>query len=78
MGVKYMIRTTLRGESTRKKILSALKMYHDRNGNVPTMRELADMIGAKSTSTIHRNLQVLKEEGKISWNKEMSRTVRVL
>lgn len=33
------------------------------------------MVGLKSSSTIHRNLEVLKEEGKISWNPSMPRTI---
>lgn len=67
--------TTIRGESIRAEILSAIKLYYDKYGFSLSVRELGDMVGLKSTSTVHRNLEVLKQEGKINWNPLMPRSI---
>lgn len=68
----------IEGEARRKEIITAIKTYIDTHGYSPTVRELGEMVGLKSSSTIHRNLEVLKSEGKISWNPTMPRTIQVL
>lgn len=65
-------------EPRRMKILRAINEYHETHGFSPTVRELGKLVGLKSSSTVHRHLESLKEEGKISWNKDMPRTIRVL
>jgi repressor LexA len=62
----------------RAKILMAIQAYHEKHGFSPTVRELRDMVGLRSTATVHRYLGILKKEGKIDWNPEMARTIRIL
>jgi SOS-response transcriptional repressor LexA len=68
----------IQGINTRAKIVTSIKEYSEKHGFSPTVRELGDMVGLKSSSTVHRHLLSLKEEGKISWNPAMPRTIRLL
>jgi SOS-response transcriptional repressor LexA len=63
------------GEATRMEILTAIKMYHDINRFAPSIREIARMVNIKSTSTIHKHLEILKDQGKIDWNPLLPRTI---
>jgi repressor LexA len=67
-----------RGIITRMKIITSIYEYYEEHGFSPTVREIVDMVGLKSSSTVHRQLLSLKEEGKISWNPTMPRTIRLL
>ncbi len=53
---------------TRQKILDYLKEAYA-NGEMPSVREICDATGLKSTSTVHAHLKVLEEEGYISRSK---------
>lgn len=44
---------------------NAMKAYKDRNGVIPSYEELADMIGIKSKSGVHRLIMGLEERGAI-------------
>ncbi len=66
------------GMATRIRILEAIKDYSEKNGFSITVREIGDMAGLKSSGAVHRNLEVLKKQGKIDWNPDMPRTIRVL
>jgi hypothetical protein len=69
---------SLEGKPTREKILEAISTYTKSNGYPPTIRELAEMTGLKSTSTVYGHLERLERKGKISREMDMPRTVRVL
>jgi SOS-response transcriptional repressor LexA len=71
-----MNRTRL-GEATRMEILTSIKMYRDINGYSPSIREIARMVNIKSTSTIHKHLKILKDQGKIDWNPLTARSIIV-
>ncbi len=68
----------LEGKPTREKILEAISTYTKSNGYPPTIRELGEMTGLKSTSTVYGHLQRLERKGKISREVDMPRTVRIL
>jgi repressor LexA len=68
----------LKGITTRMNILSAINKFHKEYGFSPTVREIAEIVGLRSHSTVHGHLKKLKKEGKIFWNPAMSRTVRIL
>lgn len=61
---------------TRGKILDTIINYIEENGFSPTVRELGELVGIKSTSTVHEHLKKLKEQGKIEWNPTQPRTIR--
>lgn len=62
----------------RLKVLTAIKEYIERERISPTVRELSEIVGLKSTSSIHRHIDVLEKEGYISRIKESPRSIRVL
>ena len=64
------------GEFTREKILEVISDYSFTNGFPPTVREIGDLVGIRSTSTVHKHLGKLKSQGKIEWNPTKPRTIR--
>lgn len=62
---------------TREKVLTEIKVYIDKFGISPTVRELVNLVGVKSTSTIQRHLDGLVETGKIVRENNESRTIRI-
>ena len=62
---------------TREKVLIEIKGYIDKFGISPTVRELVNLVGVKSTSTIQRHLDGLVETGKIVRENNESRTIRI-
>ena len=53
------------GSGIRKKILEAIVGYIQEHGYSPTVREIGNMVGLKSTSTVHHHLTVMLDEGVI-------------
>ena len=54
-----------RGEKVREDILQAIIGYIKEHGYPPSFREIGEMTGLKSTSSVQHHLEVLREEGKI-------------
>jgi repressor LexA len=73
-----MISLIQQGEVTRAEIIAAIKLYHSKHGYAPSIRDLCKMVGLKSSSTVHKHLGILKEEGRIEWNPDMPRTIRTI
>lgn len=48
-----------------EEILSFIKDYIDREAMAPSVREICDGVGIRSTSTVHRYLHRLESEGRI-------------
>jgi SOS-response transcriptional repressor LexA len=69
---------TIQGMATRIRIVEAIIDYREKNGFSITVREIGDMVGLKSSGAVHKHLEVLKKQGKIDWNPDMRRTIRVL
>jgi repressor LexA len=61
-----------------KKILEIIQKYINKNKISPTTRELAELSGLKSTSTIHDYLEQLKKNGYITWHDRMPRTIQII
>lgn len=57
--------TAQHGESVRKQIVEAIKGYIQEHGYAPTVREIGEMVGLKSTSSIQSHLTRLFKEGKL-------------
>lgn len=58
-----------------QQILNAITSYINEKGYPPTVRELADMVGIKSSSTLHGHLQRLEKKGYITKEKGKPRTI---
>ena len=72
-----MVNNTEKGKAIREEILKVIEEYIKNNGFSPTVRELGAAVGLKSTATIHKHLDRLKEENKIDWNPTMPRTITI-
>jgi hypothetical protein len=76
--MKLMESKRQEGKTTSEKILEKIHTYSKSNGYPPSIRELAEMTGLKSTSTVHGHLKRLERKGKISRGVEMPRAIKVL
>nr|DAX94008.1 MAG TPA: LexA repressor [Caudoviricetes sp.] len=52
-------------KETHKKILEAIKSFYDENGYCPSVREIGDMVGLLSTSSVQSNLNKMEAQGLI-------------
>jgi SOS-response transcriptional repressor LexA len=57
-------------------VLEALEVFINERGHPPTARELAHRLGT-SLGSVHRMLQVLRNNGLVSWEDGRARTLRV-
>lgn len=68
-----------KGEQTRERILEAINTYINEHQYPPTIRELCDMVGLKSPSTVFNHLEILKERGLLESDgkRQSRRAIRV-
>jgi len=59
-------------------IYSAIKSYIAQRGYPPSVREIGQLVGLKSPSTVHRYLVNIKNQGLIAFEPNQLRTLRVL
>lgn len=60
------------------KLFDAIVKYIDENGYSPSVRELSEIVGFKSTSTVHRYLSKLEEKGYIERKENCPRALKVV
>jgi len=60
-----------------QQILNAIASYINEKGYPPTVREIADMVGIKSSSTLHGHLQRLEKKGFIARERGKPRTITI-
>lgn len=63
---------------TKEKIYNFILRYIEEYGYAPSIREIAEGIGLKSTSSVHSHLKKLQEEGKIEIRGNSPRAIRVI
>ena len=61
-----------------RKILKFVGEYQEKNGYSPSIREIGDQIGVKSTSLIKYYLEALEKMGMIERNDRVSRGIRLV
>ena len=61
-----------------KEILQTIIDYIEDNEYVPSVREICDMVGLKSTSTVHGHLKKLKDKGYIERKENSPRAMKVV
>lgn len=64
--------------SKQKEVLQAILDYTKEKKYPPTVRELGEMVGLQSSSTVQGHLERLKLKGLISWEPCQPRTLKVL
>lgn len=58
-------------------IYYAIKNYIIKRGYPPTVREIGQLVGMKSTSTVHRYLVSIKNQRYIAFEPNQPRTLRL-
>ena len=66
------------GIKRREQIYQFIIKYINDKGYAPSIREIADAVGLKSSSSIHAHLMKLEEEGRIEMKPRCPRTIKVL
>ncbi|QOK28080.1 transcriptional regulator [Cytobacillus oceanisediminis] len=61
-----------------KEVLEAIDQYLKVHNYPPAFRDIADMLGIKSSSTVSDLLHKLKNKGYISWEPTQPRTLRII
>lgn len=69
--------SAIKGPPRALALMSYIHDYTATNGYSPTYREMADSIGVSSTQTVFRYLNILRNQGAVSWQDNKSRTVRI-
>lgn len=65
------------GDGRRAFLLNVIRTYRHVHGFGPSVRELADAVGVKSTAARH-HLHVLQREGWVTWTDGKMRSMQVL
>ena len=66
------------GENTRSSVYEFIVDFITSNGFSPSMREIANGTGIKSTATVHEHLFMLEQMGMIRTQGRKSRTISVV
>jgi repressor LexA len=61
-----------------KKIFEYMKAETQQKGYPPTVREMCDFLGIKSTSTVHKDLESLERKGAIRKDPSKPRAIEIL
>lgn len=59
-------------------ILVMINEYIEKEGIPPTIREICDISGLSSTSTVHGHIKMLQKEGYITMRNGSPRSMRVI
>lgn len=59
-------------------VLEAIVNYIEINGFSPSIREMCELVGLKSTSTVHNHLTNLENKGYIERKENFPRALRVV
>ena len=74
-----LIHTTEHGAEVRKKIKKAIIWYIEQHGYAPTVREIGEMVGLSSTSSVHNHLMRMIDNGELETDDKVGspRAIRV-
>lgn len=62
----------------RKVMLKIIKDYLEEHGYPPTVREIGNLIGLRSVSTVEKHLYILEREGYITREQTIPRSIRII
>lgn len=63
---------------TKEKVYNFILQYTREYGYAPSIREIAEGIGLKFTSSVHSHLKKLQEEGKIEIRENSPRAIKII
>lgn len=61
-----------------REILVTINKYIEKEGISPTVREIGQIVGLRSSSTVHNHIKALEKEGYIKMKKDSPRSMRVI
>lgn len=61
-----------------REILLIINNYIENEGISPTVREICDVSGLKSTATVHFHIKALQKEGYIKMKQGSARSIRIV
>lgn len=65
-------------EANDLRVLTYIREFIAEHGYSPSYREIAHDLDLKSTRTVSRLLEGLREEGKVEWTPQRRRTLRLV
>lgn len=68
----------VRKKVTDDELVDAIEVYWFEHGYAPSVRDLGNLTGLTSSSTVHFRLNRLCAEGRITWTRDRSRTIRLV
>lgn len=66
-----------KGQNARQRILECIIKNLEEKGYAPSIRELGEMVGLKSPSSIHKHLLKMNNEGMIVYETDKQRAISV-
>lgn len=60
-----------------QKVLRVVQKFIERKGYPPSVRQIARVLGLKSSSGVHKSLVRLREEGLVQWEEGQLRTLHL-
>ena len=67
-----------RGNKVRQKMLDCIIKHIEEKGYAPSVRELREMVGLKSTSSVHAHLLRMNDDGLIVSEMDKPRAIKVV
>ena len=67
-----------RGNKVRQKMLDCIIKHIEEKGQAPSVRELCEMVGLKSTSSVHAHLLRMNDDGLIVSEMDKPRAIKVV
>jgi len=64
--------------SRQQDVLDRINQFYRKNGYAPSVRDLANMLGVSSISTIHQHLAALETKGYIKRNPNKARSLEII
>lgn len=66
------------GDKRRRQIKDFITEHTEKHGFSPTVREIGEAVGLKSSSTVHGHIQEMKARGDLDGKDKLTRTLRVV
>lgn len=64
--IPYMMKSSTPPTKIQKQILDFIKSYSQENGYAPTLKEIGEELGGRSTTTIYQHVEALQAKGYLS------------
>lgn len=77
IGTDYRPRHSIDGDYVRLDVLQYIRDFIEDEGYSPSVRDIMYGCGFSSTSSVSHHLRVLREKGKITYQNNVARSVRI-